>query len=153
MKRIVTSALLALALTSLALRAGAQDKGSVVNPTGTWNLTTLSATGQPASPQTLKLKLEGGRLTGTLNRQAGHKVEQLPLEDVKLKGSDLSFATHNYAVVYVHNVLQPTDTNKWSHSKFQGTISGDTIKGKIERHSYMGNNHTLDWEAKRMAKP
>ena len=148
MKRIVTTAL--LALTSLALRAGPQDKGSVVNPTGTWNLTTLSATGQPASPQTLKLKFEGGKLTGTLSRQAGSKVEQLPLEDSKLKGSDVSFATHNYAVSYVHNVLQPTDTNKWSHSKFQGTISGDTIKGKVERQSYMGNNHTLDWEARRV---
>jgi hypothetical protein len=95
MKRIVTTALLVLALTSLALRAGAQDKGSVVNPTGTWNLTTLSATGQPASPQTLKLKFEGGKLTGTLSRQAGSKVEQLPLEDSKLKGSDVSFATHS----------------------------------------------------------
>ena len=50
----------------------------------------------------------------------------------------------------MNNVLQPTDTNKWSHSKYQGTISGDTIKGKIERQSYLGNNHTLDWEAKRV---
>jgi hypothetical protein len=153
MKRELTTALMALALTSLALRAGAQDKGSVVNPTGTWTLTTLSATGQPASPQTLKLKFEGGKLTGTLSRQAGSKVEQLPLEDAKLKGSGLSFATHNFAMYYVSNVLQPTDTNKWSHSKFQGTISGDTIKGKVEQQSYMGNNHTLDWEAKRVAKP
>jgi len=107
--------------------------------------------GQVASSQTLKLKVEGGKLTGTLGRQAGYKVEQLPLQDAKLKGSDISFATHNYAVSYENNVLQPTDTNKWSHSKYQGTISGDTIKGKIERKSWnTENSRTLDWEAKRV---
>ena len=151
MKRKVTTALLALAFTGLTFRAGAQEKEPAVNPTGTWKSTTLSATGQAGSSQTLKLKLEGGKLTGTLSRQAGSKIEQLPLEDAKLKGSDISFATHNYAVSYVNNVLQPTDTNKWSHSKYQGTISGDTIKGKIERNSWnTENSRTLDWEAKRV---
>jgi len=150
MKREVTTALITLALTGLTLRASAQDKESVVNPTGTWQLTTLSAEGQPGSPQTLKLKLEGGKLTGTLSRQAGYKVEQLPLEDPKLKGSEISFSTHSYAVSYVNKVQQPTDTNKVSHSKYQGTISGDTIKGKLERHSFTGNDHMLDWEAKRL---
>jgi hypothetical protein len=149
MKRKVTIAALALALTGLTFRTGAQDREAAVNPTGTWKSTTLSATGQAASSQTLKL--EGGKLTGTLSRQAGSKVEQLPLEDAQLKGSDISFATHNYAVSYVNNVLQPTDTNKWSHSKYQGTISGDTIKGKIERKSWnTENSRTLDWEAKRV---
>ena len=74
--------------------------------------------------------MEGGKLTGTLSRQAGSKVEQLPLQDATLNGSNISFATHNYAVSYVDNVLQPTDTNKWSHSKYQGAISGDTSKAK-----------------------
>lgn len=130
MKRKVTIALLALALTSLTFRSGAQDKEAAVNPTGTWKSTTLSATGQAAPSQTLKLKLEGGKLAGTLSRQAGSKVEQLPLEDAKLNGSDISFATHNYAVNYVNNVLQPTDTNKWSHSKYQGTITAIPSKAK-----------------------
>jgi hypothetical protein len=151
MKRKVTIAFLALALTGLSFRTGAQDKEPAVNPTGTWKSTIFSATGQPASSQTLKIKLEGGKLTGTLSRQAGSKVEQLPLEDAKLKGSDISFATLNYAVSYVNNVLQPTDTNKWSHSKYQGTISGDTIKGKIERKSWnTENSRTLDWEGRRV---
>ena len=150
-KRKVTIALLAMALTGLTFRAGAQDREAGVNPTGTWTSITLSATGQVASSQTLKLKLQGGKLTGTLSRQAGSKVEQLPLQDAKLNGSHISFATHNYAVSYVNNVLQPTDTNKWSHSKYQGTISGDTIKGKIERTSWnTENSRTLDWEAKRV---
>jgi hypothetical protein len=151
MKPKVTVAFLALALTGLTFRADAQGKEAAVNPSGTWKLTTLSAAGQAGSSQTLKLKLEGGKLTGTLSRQAGSKVEQLPLEDAKFKGSDISFATHNYAVSYVDNVLQPTDTNKWSHSKYQGMISGDTIKGKIERKSWnTENSRNLDWEAKRV---
>lgn len=151
MNRRVTLALLALALTGLTFRAGAQDKEPAVNPTGTWKSITLGATGQVAASQTLKLKVEGGKLAGTLSRQAGSKVEQLPLQDAKLNGSDISFATHNYAVSYENNVLQPTDTNKWSHSKYQGTISGDTIKGKIERNSWNAeNSRTLDWEARRV---
>ena len=151
MNRQITLVLLALALTGLAFRSGAQDKKAAVNPTGTWKSITLGATGQVASSQTLKLKVEGGKLTGTLSRQAGSKVEQLPLQDATLNGSNISFATHNYAVSYVDNVLQPTDTNKWSHSKYQGTISGDTIKGKIERNSWNAeNSRTLDWEARRV---
>jgi hypothetical protein len=154
MKRKVTIAFLALTLTGLTFHAGAQDKEPAVNPTGTWKSTILSATGQAASFQTLKLKLEGGKLTGTLSRQAGSNVEQLPLQDAKLKGSVISFATHNYAVSYVNNVLQPTDTNKWSHSKYQGTIRGDTIKGKTERTSWTTeNSRTLDWEARRVKAP
>jgi len=147
MKRNITTALLALALVGLTLRAGAADTGSGVNPTGTWKLVTGT---NAASPQTLKMRLEGGRLTGTLSRQAGYKVEQLPLLDAKLQGNEVSFETHNYAVSYVNKVLQPTDTNKWSHAKFAGTISGDTIKGKVERESFMTKKRTMDFEAKRV---
>ena len=131
----------------LALSGLVRAQSAKSDPTGTWQTTEGT---NSINKRILKLKLEGGQLTGTLSRQAGSKVEQLPLQDAKLNGTDISFATHNYAVSYVDNVLQPTDTNKWSHSKYQGTISGDTIKGKIERQSYLGNNHTLGWEAKRV---
>jgi hypothetical protein len=48
-------------------------------------------------------------------------------------------------------VLQQTDTNKVTHSKFQGQIRGDTIKGTVEKKSWSeGNSRTLDWEAKRV---
>ncbi len=150
MNHRITAVLVTLALTGLTLNTGAQPGESVVNPTGVWKLNTVGANGQAGHPQTLKLKLEGGKLTGTLSRQAGQKVEQLPLLAAKLKGIDISFEIHNYATSYVHNVLQPTDTNKWVHSKFQGTISGDTIKGKVERGSFMGDSHTLGWEARRV---
>ena len=68
----------------------------------------------------------------------------------EVAGNQVSFETHNYAVSYINNVLQPTDTNKWSHSKYEGTVNGDTIKGKVERDSYMGNKRTMDFEARRV---
>src|ERR1035438_4596795 len=97
MNRQITLVLLALALTGLAFRSGAQDKEAAVNPTGTWKSITLGATGQVASSQTLKLKVEGGKLTGTLSRQAGSKVEQLPLDrkSTRLNSSHLGIS---YAV-------------------------------------------------------
>ena len=147
MKRNLTTALLALTLTGLTFRAVAQGTGSAPNPTGTWKLVTGTNVN---FAQTLKLKLEGGKLSGTLSRQAGYKVEQLPLLRAKLSGSEISFETHNYAVSYINNVQQPTDTNKWSHSKFAGTVSGDSIKGKVERESFMTSRRTLDFEAKRV---
>ena len=135
-----------LTVTGLNLSAGEPT----VNPTGTWRLTISSTNTQAhVAGQTLKLKLEGENVTGTLSRNAGGKIEELALEKGKLNGSDISFSTHHFALVYEHNVLQPTDTNMVTHSVFQGQISGDTIKGKVERE-YMGNRRTQDWEAKRV---
>jgi hypothetical protein len=37
-----------------------------------------------------KMTLEGGKLTGTLSRNAGSKVEPLPLEEGEVKGSEIS---------------------------------------------------------------
>lgn len=49
------------------------------------------------------------------------------------------------------DVLQQTDTNKVTHSKFQGQINGDTMKGKVEKKSWSEeNSRTLDREAKRV---
>jgi hypothetical protein len=139
--------LLFLAITGSSSNAA----DTAVNPAGTWELKTLNATNQP--PSLLILKLEDGKLTGTLSRNAGSKVEQLPLEDAQLKGSEISFAVRVYALEYKNNVLQPTDTNKVTHSTFQGRISGDTIKGKVEKKSWVDEtSRTLDWEAKRVKK-
>lgn len=101
----------------------------------------------------MALKLEGGKLTGTLSRHASSKLELLPLEATQLKGNEIAFAVHVYAMVYENNVLQPTDTNKVTLSRYQGWISGDTIKGKVEKKSWLEENiRTLDWEAKRVQK-
>jgi hypothetical protein len=146
----VTAFALALAVTGLVLRVGAADEKSAINPTGTWKVTSSNQTNSP----TLKLKLQGDKLTGTMSRQAGYKVEELTLENGKLKGDEISFATRHFALVYVKNVLQPTDTNQVTLSTYRGKISGDSIKGKVERDTRgtFANVRTLDWEAKRVAK-
>lgn len=143
----LTTALLIVAVTGPTVGAGEP----ATNPTGTWEITisTATTTQTRLAGQTLKLKLEGENLTGTLSRNAGGKIEQLAIEKGKLNGSNLTFATHHFALVYDHNVLQPTDTNKVTHSVFQGQISGDLIKGKVEKE-YMGNSRTQAWEARRV---
>ncbi|HVM47733.1 MAG TPA: hypothetical protein VMU04_06885 [Candidatus Acidoferrum sp.] len=149
MKHNIIPTLLALALTGLTWRAAAESTELAANPTGNWQLSLIGTNGQRLPAQKLRLKLETGRVTGALTRQAGYKVEQVPLLKGKLTGNDISFETHTYAVSYIKNVLQPTDTNKWSHAIYQGTLSGDTIKGKVERESWLGNKHTMEFEATR----
>ena len=86
-----------ICLTSaLLFRTATGCKESGVNPAGTWELTTLNASNQP--PTLLQLKLDGGKLAGTLSRHAGSKIERSPLEDAQLKGSEISFAVHVYAL-------------------------------------------------------
>ena len=141
---------LTLATTGVALRVGAADDKLAVNPTGTWKVTFPNQTNGP----TLKLKLQGDKLTGTMSRQAGGKIEQLTLEDGKLNGDDISFLPRHFATVYIKNVLQPTDTNQVTLSSYRGKISGDIIKGKVEKDTRgtFANVRTQDWEAKRLTK-
>jgi hypothetical protein len=149
--RICAPALaLTLAVTVLALRVGAADEKPANNPTGTWKVMFPNQTNAP----NLKLKLQGDKLTGTMSRQAGYKIEELALENGKLKGDEISFSTRHFASVYVKNILQPTDTNQVTLSTYRGKISGDAIKGKVERDTQgtFANVRTLDWEAKRVTK-
>ena len=140
----LAGAILALAATSQT-RAG----DPAVNPTGTWELKTLNASNQP--PAILKLKLANGAVTGTLSRNAGAKIEQLPLEDTRLQGSELAFTVHVYTLHYEHNVLQPTDTNQVTVATYHGLITGDTIQGQVEKKSWReGASRTLAWEARRV---
>lgn len=144
---ICLTALLFLTVGGSTLRAGAGDNQPTNNPTGTWKVTQIpKATYEP----TLKLKLAGDKLTGTLTRNTGSKIEELPLEDGKLKGSEISFAVHFFSQVYRNGVLQLPDTNYMSHWKFQCTINGDVIKGKVEKESSMAGSRTQDWEARRV---
>ncbi len=145
-----TSLTLGCLLMASALCAAEPDKAAV-NPTGTWEFRTITSGKQSGTPQTLKLKFDGAKLTGTLSRNAGNKVEQVPLEDATLKGNEISFATHVYALVYQDNVLQPTDTNKVTLSKYQARITGDSMKGKVEKKSWRDEySRTQDWQATRL---
>jgi hypothetical protein len=101
------------------------------NPTGTWKWT--ASFGGQDREQTLTLKLEGDKLTGSM---PGRDNEVTQISDASFKDNKLSFS-----VTREFNGQKRT-------TKYEGTLSGDTIKGKTTRERD-GNVTSTDWEAKR----
>jgi hypothetical protein len=139
----LSTALLFLAVAGSTVNA----EESVVNPSGTWTVT-VSSTNTQARPaaQTLKLTLNGSTLTGTLSYNSSPtvngkaRVSELPITEAKLNGSELSF-----------NFTHPPAAGNGPNAtySYQGTISGDTIKGTVTTE-WMGQTRTKNWEAKRV---
>ncbi len=127
MKRFCTAALVLVFLTAAVL-ASAADKP---DPTGTWKWTVTF--GQNSREVTLKLKLDGDKLTGAM---LGRDNKETPIEDATYKDGDLAF-----------KVVRERKGNKMTQ-KFTGKLSGDTIKGKVE-FDRNGQPQSHDWEAKR----
>jgi hypothetical protein len=128
MNRLVATAFV-VALLGLVSGVRADDKGKA-NPTGTWKWTVQI--GDQKREQTMKLKLEGDKLTGTIQR----KDQEVPIEDAKFKDGEISF-----------KVTRERKGEKVV-TKYAGKLTGDTIKGKIEMN-VMGEDRSFDWEAKR----
>ncbi|HKB37414.1 MAG TPA: hypothetical protein VKD72_13265 [Gemmataceae bacterium] len=125
MKRCVAIALV-FACTALG-KARADDKA---NPTGTWKWSVTF--NDQTREQTLKLKLEGDKLTGVM---VGRNRET-PIEDGKFKDGEISF-----------KVTRERQGQKFT-TTYTGKLTGDTIKGKSESERD-GQKRTSDWEAKR----
>ena len=100
------------------------------NPTGTWKYT-VDVNGQSLDV-TIKLKLDGDKLTGTLN--AGGT--ETKIEDAKYKDGEVSFTA------------KPDFNGNKITIKYKGTIKGDTFKGKRELDRD-GQTNSRDFEAKR----
>jgi hypothetical protein len=83
---------------------------------------------------TLKLKLEGGKLTGAIVRRDNQETQ---IEDAKYKDGEISFT-----------VTFERQGQKFT-SKYKGKLSGDTITGKRESERD-GQTQSRDWEAKRV---
>lgn len=133
MQRFLTSLLQLTACLVLATGlAQAADKKN--DPTGTWKWSFTGQNGQTRET-TLKLKLEGDKLTGTISGRESDTA----IEDAKLTGDDVSF-----------KVTREFNGNKVT-MKYNGKISGDSIKGKIESERD-GQPRSRDWEAKREGK-
>ena len=131
----LTTLLQVAACAVLALGAAAQDKKS--DPTGTWTWSQPGRNGGPDRKSTLKLKVEGDKVTGTLTAPGrGGQSSDVEISEGKLKGDEISFA-----------VTREVQGNKFT-AKYNGKISGDSIKGKMafERN---GETQSRDWEAKR----
>jgi hypothetical protein len=103
MRRLLFATLV-VACTGFMGSARADDD----DPTGTWTWTTPKGVG------TLKLKLEGDKVTGVMVRKAG----DLKVEDGIFKGGAISF-----------RVPGKTPGGKRTVHMYQGKLVGDTIKG------------------------
>ena len=101
------------------------------NPTGTWKWSFTR--GDQTREVTLKLKLEGEKLTGTIT---GRNNEETPIEDASYKNGEVAFA-----------VTREFNGNKFT-VKYKGKVTADTIKGKSE-FERDGQKMERDWEAKR----
>ena len=128
MRRLVLTTLV-VAFAGLAGVAQAEDKP---NPTGTWKWTVTVR--DQKRETTLKLKLEGDKVTGVMVRKAG----DLKVEDGIFKDGAISF-----------RVPGKTPGGQRMVHMYQGKLAGDTIKGSativLPDQSVSG-----DWEAKRV---
>jgi hypothetical protein len=130
MNRLVLTSVFLLA--ALVATVQAQDKP---NPTGTWKWTTTR--GDRQIEQTLKLKLEGDKLTGVLAAPGrNNETRETQISDAKYKDGEVSFS-----VTFSFGDQKRT-------TKYMGKVSGDAIKGKTERERD-GQKESTDWEAKR----
>jgi hypothetical protein len=123
MKRMAT-VICALAVAGMAR---AEDKP---NPTGTWKYT-AEVNGQSLEV-TIKLKLEGDKLTGTVSVLD----MESPIEDSKYQDGEASF-----------KVNREVNGNKFT-IKYKGKIKGDIFKGQRELERD-GQTNTREFEAKR----
>jgi hypothetical protein len=106
------------------------------NPTGTWKWETAGRGGQTRA-QTLKLKLDGDKLTGTV---LGRDNEEVAISDATFKDNTISFK-----VTRQFNDREFTQT-------YTGKLEGDTIKGKMTTQR-RGEPVEREWLAKRPANP
>jgi hypothetical protein len=104
--------------------------GDKPDPIGTWKWT--FGFGDKTSEHVLSLKMQGDKLSGTYLREG----RETPVEDLKYQDGELSFR-----VSYMRG------NGMKHHMRFEGKLTGDTIKGKIE--SGFGGRG-WDWEAKRV---
>ncbi len=131
MQRILTAIAPLAACLMLLIGVSTQAEDAKINPTGTWTWTSPGQNGQTRT-NTMKLKLEKDVLTGTINGRGSDTA----IDDAKLKGDEIAFS-----------VTREFNGNK-RVMKYNGKLSGDTIKGKIQ-FERDGQDQSRDWEAKR----
>jgi hypothetical protein len=119
--------LAAVAIVSLVL----VDTATAADPTGTWKWSVTF--NDQTREQTLKLKLEGDKLTGSM---VGRNNQETAIGDATFKDDTVSFT-----------VTRERDGNKFV-TKYTGKVEGDTIKGKSESERN-GQKQEREWNAKR----
>lgn len=124
--------LAALGVCALGLvsPARADEKASA---TGTWTWEFKRPNSDDAIKISLKLKQDGDKLTGALSGPGGNETE---IKEGSVKNGVVSF-----------QVTRERNGNSFT-TKYQGTLTGDTIKGKAETE-VGGEVRSREWEAKR----
>ena len=124
---------LALILAAGSLFVTAARADDKADATGTWTWSFQGQNGQ-SRESTLKLKQDGSKLTGTIS---GRNNTETAIEDGKVDGAEVSFV-----------VTREFNGNKVV-TKYHGTLSATTIKGKVDMKGRDGQDRSRDWEAKR----
>jgi hypothetical protein len=122
-----------------AVSATAQDKK--VDPTGTWTWTTPGRNGGEGRKMSLKLKLDGDKVTGAIvspGRNGGDPVETA-ISEGKIKGDEITFT-----------VVREFNGNKMT-TKYTAKVTAESIKGKSETERN-GQPQSRDFEAKKEVK-
>jgi hypothetical protein len=127
MKALAMAALFA-GVAVLTGTAAADD--AKANPTGTWKWT-VERKGEKREV-TLKLKLEEGKLTGSVSTGK----DDTKIEDGTFKDGEVKFS-----------VTRERNGEKFT-SKYTGKLDGDTIKGSYET-TIGGKEQKREFEAKR----
>lgn len=120
--------MLTLALLGLTEAARAADKA---DPSGTWKWSVMF--NDQSREMTLKLKLEGDKLTGSM---PGRNNTETAIENATFKDGQVSFT-----------VTRQRNDQKFT-TKYSGKLDGDTITGKSESERN-GQTQSRDWVAKR----
>lgn len=121
---------LAVAVVALVGTSAVQAEDKP-DPTGTWKWSTMR--GDQAREFTLKLKLEGDKLTGAM---VGRNNQETAIEEASFKDGTVAFS-----------VTRERQGQKFT-TKYSGKLDGDTLKGKSE-FERNGEKQSRDWEAKR----
>lgn len=128
--KLAAVAAMSVVVTGLANWAYAADGA---DPTGTWKWSVTR--NNQTRDSTLKLKLEGDKLTGAI---VGRDNRDTAIDDGAFKDGEVSFA-----------VTRERNGQKFT-VKYKGKLEGDTIKGTAE-FGRDGQSRSREWEAKREA--
>jgi hypothetical protein len=119
------------AVSVLSIIAAAQTVRAADDPSGTWKWQLMF--NNQTIDLSVKLKLEGDKLTGTLTSPMG----DVAIQDGQYKDGDLSF-----------KVVRKGQDGTERTSKYSGKVSGDTWKAKVELERN-GQTSSREFEAKR----
>lgn len=114
-------------LNSMVMAANDQP-----DPTGTWKWT-MTGRNDQVMTNTVKLKLQNGKLTGAL---VGRNDRETPITEGTFKDNLITFK------------VTRERNGQSSTTVYKGKLAGDTIKGTIQRESA---DQSREWEAKREA--